>query len=294
MRRYEKNLPTSILHSKKGRVRLLVFSVSLLLLSGFLFWQNQDVMLTRYDVVSDKIPKGFDGFVILQVSDLHNATFGMEQSRLIERSKEAAPDLIVITGDLIDYNHPDVAAAMEYVREAVKIAPVYYVEGNHEQMSNLTTELTREMKSVGVTVLIDQSVALENRGDILVLSGIRANATLNQDSEKVIQAVENMGYFDILLAHRPEFFEKYEENGADLIFSGHAHGGQIRIPYVCGLFAPGQGFFPAYSGGVYEKGEAAMILSRGLGNSIFPFRVCNRPELVVVTLTAAPPQESSV
>lgn len=292
MRLIIKDLTASSLRNKKGRVRLLAFSLSILMISCFLFWQNQDVTLTHYEVISDKIPVGFDGIVILQVSDLHNASFGEEQSRLIELSKEAEPDLIFITGDLIDYHHPDVEAAMQYVLEAVKIAPVFFVEGNHELGSNMTPELIRKMTTSGVTVLQDQSIVLENKGESLVLSGISPNTSLSQISGKTIQTAENMGYYEILLAHRPELFETYEENGADLVFSGHAHGGQVRIPYVCGIFAPGQGFFPAYTGGLYEKGEATMILSRGLGNSIFPFRVFNRPELLAVTLTAAQSQES--
>jgi predicted MPP superfamily phosphohydrolase len=292
MRSIKEYLAPDSLRSKKGRIRLLVFSLSILMISCFLFWQNQDVTLTRCEVISDKLPAGFDGMVILQVSDLHNAYFGEDQSRLIELSKEASPDLIFLTGDLIDYNHPDVEAVMQYVLEAVKLAPVFFVEGNHELGSNMSPELIGRMTEAGVTVLQDQSIILESKGDLLALSGISPNASLSQTSRQTIQTAERIGYYEILLAHRPELFEEYEKYGADLIFSGHAHGGQIRIPYVCGIYAPGQGFFPEYSGGVYKKGEASMILSRGLGNSIFPFRVFNRPELVAVTLTAAQPQES--
>ncbi|WP_304509110.1 metallophosphoesterase [Anaerotignum sp.] len=258
---------------------------SLLCLTGFLYWQNNGLMLTQ-KTYSKNVPKGFDGYKILQVSDLQNKAFGGNQERLLEKIENATPDIIVITGDLIDRNRTNLDTAMTFVEGAVNIAPVYYVSGNHEHQSGYFDELLERFSETDVTVLENGKSIIEKNGDTMEIIGLadkRVNPYYSQVLSTLLKGTEN-GTFHLLLSHRPELFDTYVENNVDLAFTGHAHGGQIRLPFIGGIFAPNQGFFPAYTSGIYEKNNTAMVVSRGLGNSTFPFRIFNRPELVMVTL----------
>lgn len=258
---------------------------SLLCLAGFLYWQNNGLMLTQ-KTYSKNVPKGFEGYKILQVSDLQNKAFGRNQEKLLEKIQNATPDIIVITGDLIDRNRTNLDTAMTFVEGAVNIAPVYYVSGNHEHQSGCFDELLEQLTEAGVTVLENGKSIIEKNGNTIEIIGLadkRVNPYYAQALSTLLKGTEN-GTFHLLLSHRPELFETYVENHVNLALTGHAHGGQIRLPFIGGVFAPNQGFFPTYTEGIYEKNNTAMVVSRGLGNSTFPFRIFNRPELVLVTL----------
>lgn len=258
---------------------------SFLCLAGFLYWQNNGLILTQ-TTYTKKVPKGFDGYKILQVSDLQNKCFGQNQERILEKIRNAAPDIIVITGDLIDRNRTNLDTAMIFVEGAVNIAPVYYVSGNHEHQSGYFEELAEELTEAGVTVLENGKSVLQKNGDMIELIGL-ADKRVNPYYQEVLATLlkgSEEDAFQILLSHRPELFEAYVASGVNLAFTGHAHGGQIRLPFIGGIFAPNQGFFPVYTSGVYQKKNTAMVVSRGLGNSTFPFRIFNRPELVMITL----------
>ncbi len=259
----------------------------------WIYWGNTSIQTTQISIGSEKIPASFDGFTIVQVSDLHNAEFGDNQSRLLKAVRAASPDLIAVTGDLIDSNHTDVEKAMEFINGAVKTAPVYYVTGNHEAWSEQYAGLKEQMTVAGVVILEDESTSVERAGDSIRLLGLddpdfAAEVNTFQNASTIGTKLKDMlsdGYgYTILLSHRPELFDVYADNGIDLVLSGHAHGGQFRLPFVGGLVAPNQGFFPKYYEGIYEQGQTKMIVSRGLGNSIIPVRINNRPELVVITL----------
>ena len=263
--------------------------------SAWVYWGNTSIQTTQVRIGSKKFPASFDGFRIVQISDLHNARFGAGQSRLLGAVKEASPDLIAVTGDLIDSRRTDVEKAMELIDGAVLIAPVYYVTGNHEARTGQYAVLKRRMEEAGVSILKDEGATIRRRGDSVRLLGLEDPAFVGREKTNAENAavldgemkkipVENGGYA-VLLSHRPELLDVYAENGVDLVLCGHAHGGQIRLPFIGGLFAPNQGFFPKYSEGVHEKGRTKMVVSRGLGNSLAPVRINNRPELVVVTLT---------
>ncbi len=252
--------------------------MALAALALWLLWGNWAVTVSAYSVALSGLPGGFDGFRVAQVSDLHNGEFGPGNARLLEKLRAAAPDLIVLTGDLVDSVHTDLNVAISFARAAVEIAPTYFVTGNHEARLADYTVLREGLLAAGATVLENEGVILTQGTDRVLLYGLRDPAfgpspTLPETEE-----------FLILLAHRPEYFEGYAAQGADLIFSGHAHGGQVRLPFLGGLVAPGQGFFPKYDFGLYEESGAVMVVSRGLGNSIIPLRVNNPPELVIVTL----------
>lgn len=260
------------------------------LLSAFLYWQNNGLQVTRINYYSDMLPAAFHGYQILHISDLQSKTFGKNQRRLVQAAENAAADAIFITGDLVDANRTDMEAAMELVKQLVYIAPVYYVSGNHEYRSGIYEDLMLFLEMEGVHVLENAVVQLERGGDsvdLLGLADIRANKNYSFVLKKLVKNTTTN--FRILLSHRPELFDLYSRMGIQLTFAGHAHGGQIRLPFIGGLFAPNQGFLPKWTSGLYRLGGSDLIVSRGLGNSKFPFRIYNRPEVVVVRLNTGKP-----
>ncbi|SOC23219.1 hypothetical protein SAMN05880501_11529 [Ureibacillus xyleni] len=252
----------------------------------FLYVNNHWIVITEHVYESEKVPKSFDGFKIAQVSDLHDASFGLDQGRLVEKVRESNPDVIFITGDLIDSNRYDLQQSLTAVEQLVEIADVYYVIGNHEVAINKVDEIYEALKKLGVHVLPNTSTTIKRDGEILNILGIEdpLNGFETQSMLNLAMSEINADYFTILLAHRPEMFYTYVVNNMDLVFSGHAHGGQVRIPFIGGLFAPAQGFLPTYTSGLYKEDAATMAVSRGLGNSTVPFRIFNLPEIVVVEL----------
>lgn len=260
--------------------------------AGWLWWGNRAVMVHTISVTDQRLPQEFEGFRIAQISDLHNEVFGTGNGELLTLLAGTRPDIIVITGDLIDSRRTDVSAALEFVRGAVEIAPVYYVAGNHE--SRLPEEfwmLERCMENLGVSVLRGERTLLTREGAAIALIGVDDPTFQDKNSanwpgivEEELGRLREEGLYSILLIHRPELLETYARAGMNLVFSGHAHGGQVRIPFVGGVIAPNQGFFPQYDGGLYTMGDTQLVLSRGLGNSLCPLRVNNRPEIVLAEL----------
>ena len=246
-------------------------------------WANCAVEVNEWVVESDKIPDAFDGFRIAQISDLHNGNFGPGNGKVLKLLAETEPDIIVITGDLLDSRNTDVGAALEFVRGAVEIAPCYYVSGNHESRVEAWRELRLGLLDLGVVVLEDEGVALEREGAEILLAGVR-DPDFGGDFDAALEAVTARVGYTILLSHRPERMDRYAAAGADLVFSGHAHGGQIRIPFLGGLIAPHQGWWPEYDSGMYREGDTVMLVSRGVGNSIIPLRINDRPEIILAIL----------
>ena len=279
---------------KPNKKTVLIVSVLVILCLGiWTLWGNTALEVNEYEIVSDQIPDTFSGFRIAQVSDLHNAEFGEGNEKLIELLSLSSPDIIVLTGDLIDSRHTEIDIALEFARQAVLISPVYYVSGNHEARVREYADLKMGLAEAGVVVLENQKVRISREGESITLIGIDDPSFqedyLFGDAESVArQAIEDLqnesdGY-TVLLSHRPELFALYVDSGMDLVFSGHAHGGQFRLPFLGGLAAPNQGFFPRYDAGRFDEKNITMIVSRGVGNSIIPIRFNNRPEIVVVEL----------
>lgn len=276
--------------------KLAPLALALFAVGAFCWWQNNGLVITKMEYSSRKLPQGFGGYRIVHVSDLHNKEFGRGNARLLAAIAAAQPDLVVITGDLVDSRRTDIEVARSFAAEVATLAPVYFVSGNHERALEYC-ELRDLLTEAGVTVLDNASVLLERAGEKIALLGL-ADPTFIEyeydhlaDNDNGIFAqnladltAEYSGVFTILLSHRPEKMGLYAHQGIDLAFAGHAHGGQFRLPLIGGLVAPHQGFFPKYTSGMYEKDETSMVVSRGLGNSIFPLRLFNRPELVVITL----------
>ena len=274
----------------------VILTLTILVLIGlviWILWGNTALEISEYEIVTDQIPQGFDGFRIAQISDLHNAQFGEGNAKLIGALFEANPDIIVITGDLIDSRHTEIGIALEFARQAMKIAPVYYVSGNHEARVQEYQDLKKGLADAGVILLENEKTEISRGGECVTLMGIDDPSFrvdyLFGDAESVArQAIEKLqnesDEYTILLSHRPELFELYVDSGIDLVFSGHAHGGQFRLPFAGGLAAPNQGFFPEYDAGRFEEENTTMIVSRGVGNSIIPIRINNRPEIVLSEL----------
>ena len=275
------------------KIILPIIVAIILVLVVWIRWGNTALEINEYKIVSNSVPQNFHGFRIAQVSDLHNAEFGEGNSKLIQLLSQTEPDIIVLTGDLIDSRQTDIEIALTFAREALKIAPVYYISGNHEARVSEYEGLKMGLAEAGVIVLENQKVEITREGESITLMGIDDPSFqenyLFGDSEGVAkQAIETLlrvsdGY-TVLLSHRPELFELYVETGMDLVFSGHAHGGQFRLPFIGGLVAPNQGFFPKYDAGLFSEENTTMIVSRGVGNSIVPLRFNNRPEIISVDL----------
>jgi predicted MPP superfamily phosphohydrolase len=312
----------------KSKKRIALAGVAALAAAGvaaktvrFLVSQTKDIQISEYLYRTDRIDEEFDGFRIANVSDLQSEYFGEMQRELLEIVEEAEPDIIVITGDLVDRTHTDFMAATKAVSGLLKIAPVYYVNGNHEVRISETRmqPFYAELRQMGVKVLLDESVIVirgESHINVVGLSefsiyGARALAegteeweptnaftdlletlrspTSEVEHNEVARKVRELcdktdDAFTLLLAHEPQLVDAYAEGEPDLVMCGHAHGGQFRMPNGQGWFAPNQGALPKYTAGLYECGDGYMLVSRGLGNSVFPIRLNNRPEVTVMTL----------
>ena len=277
---------------KKIRI-LLIVAFIIASMSLFCVWQNNDITTTQIAYSNAKIPDEFNGYSIVQISDLHNKEFGKNQGRLLQKVKAISPDIIVVTGDLVDRRKYDLDTAMIFIKGAVEIAPVYFVSGNHEAWSGDYKNISQRLLSCGVTILDDNKVKLikdEAKIEILGLSdpdfstSSYMEGTNSSKLKEQLKILSDESVFQILLSHRPELIDVYANENIDIIFSGHAHGGQIRIPFIGGLVAPDQGLFPKYTSGTYTQNQSTLVVSRGLGNSIIPVRIFNRPEIVVVTL----------
>lgn len=278
---------------KKIMIIASIFVALLVAVIIYIAYCNKALELNSYTITSDKLPSEFAGFKIAQVSDLHNTEIGDNNEKLIEMLKDAEPDIIAITGDMIDSRNTNVSIALQFAEEAVQIAPCYYITGNHEARVPERKELKDGLSELGVIILEDERTELEVAGEKITLIGVDDPSFktdyLFGDSASVMQnKLQNLtgdeDTYTILLSHRPELFEVYVESGVDLVFSGHAHGGQIRLPFVGGLIAPNQGLFPKYDSGLYTENNTNMIVSRGVGNSILPLRFNNPPEVIVVEL----------
>ena len=266
-------------------IGLLIFVVL------FLYDQNNRIVISKHRVKDKKVPSAFNGFKILHLSDLHNKSFGKNQVFLLNKIRKLNPDIILITGDLIDRRRTDFEPVLHLLKGLHSI-PVYYVPGNHEAWSDCYAQLKDILISHEIVVLENEERCIVRDHQRLYLYGLKDPGFYSKDDHKLksrdqlhahLQAWKPEG-FSILLSHRPEYFDVYASHAIDISFSGHAHGGQIRFPFIGAILAPHQGFFPKYSAGMYQINTSQLFLSRGLGNSLFPFRIFNHPELILVSL----------
>lgn len=280
----------------KKQTALLVACIALISLIVWTLWGNSALEVNTYTIASNRLPESFSGFRIAQVSDLHNAEMGEGNDELLAILRGSEPDIIVITGDMVDSYHTDIDIALRFSEAAMEIAPCYYVTGNHEARISEFDDLKAGLEAAGVIVMENERIELEQEGEVIALLGVSDPSFqtdyLFGDSASVISGTFQEltaadDAYTILLSHRPELFDTYVKSGVDLVFSGHAHGGQFRLPFVGGLVAPNQGLFPEYDAGLFTEGNTTMVVSKGVGNSIIPVRFNNRPEIIVVVLETA-------
>ena len=277
----------------KKVIKSTIIVLVLIVIGLYLFFENNTLEITKYDIDSNKITDEFNGYKIAQISDYHNSRSSMLKKSIIESLNKEKPNIIVITGDFVDSYWTDVNVSIELIEEIKNIAPIYYVTGNHESRIKENYDLLKEKPLENNVTILDDKVELITIGESKInLIGIHdpmfEHKSYLEDKDIVSETIKDIEYdkelFTVLLSHRPELFELYTSNKFDIVLSGHAHGGQIRLPFIGGLVAPNQWLFPKYDGGLYEQDNTRMIVSRGIGNSILPLRINNNPELIYVTL----------
>jgi predicted MPP superfamily phosphohydrolase len=278
---------------------ILIFIVLLLLFGLYIVYENKNLEVTEYKVVSPKLPNAFHGMKIVMLTDLHSNTYGNTNEILIRRIQEKSPDLILVAGDMIvGRESEDMDTAYQLLHRLSKSYPIYYGIGNHEQRlilnhSRAYEEYQNKLKSEGIIFLENRSITLKKENQILSITGVMIGKEYFKKLKQPIMTKEylqnlvgfpNNQWYNILIAHNPSFFSTYASWGADLTVSGHNHGGIIRLPGLGGVVSPQYKLFPKYDAGRFEKDNKVMLVSRGLGLHTIKVRILNRPELMVITL----------
>ena len=278
-------------HRGRGCLTALIILALIAAAAAFLIKDSRDDLeISRYAVKSQKLPESFDGFKIVQLSDLHGAEFGEDGMGLVEKVKELEPDMIALTGDFVT-DEGDLAAVEKLAARLTELCPVYFVSGNHEFGSGLAVKVRNILERAGVKYLSNEYLTISRGEDGILLGGVEdplAYADMlspDELAQKMNDAAPDA--FKILLGHRNYWMTEYPELPVDLIFCGHAHGGLIRIPGVGGLIGTDRRLFPDFDAGEYNNGRYTLIVSRGLGNSVSIPRIFNRPEIVCVELSSA-------
>lgn len=278
---------------KKKIIIIILNIVAILVLCGlYLRYENTKLQVSNYKVINHNIPIDFDNYKIVQISDFHNTKYKNLTNELINEIEKQKPNIIVLTGDLIDSNKTDIDVAINFIKNINNIAPIYFIFGNHEANIINFSKFKEQLEENKVIILDNKTEVLKINEAEMNLIGIDDPRMTHEnfvlDSEIIKIELDSVKYnenkYTILLSHRPELLDTYVEKELNLVLTGHAHGGQIRIPFIGGIIAPNQGIFPKYTSGMFEEHKTTMIVSRGIGNSILPFRINNRPELVVITL----------
>lgn len=273
------------LHSFRIALAVLLMLAALFAL---LFADSANRLVTTdYTVTSARLPADFDGFRIVQLSDLHAAEFGKDNARLVRAVAAAQPDLIVLTGDFIEAED-QIPVTLVLARQLVPLAPVYFVSGNHDWASHAISALFDGLADAGVTCLRNEFVTLQRGAGSIVLAGVDdpnglADMLKPDEVAAAVQA-EHPGAFTVLLGHRNYWVEEYPTLPVDVILCGHAHGGVVRLPGVGGLIGTDRTLFPDYTAGMFASGQYQMIVSRGLGQIAQLPRLLNNPEIVCLTL----------
>lgn len=278
-------------HRGRGCLTALIILALIAAAAAFLIKNSRDDLeISRYEVKSQKLPESFDGFKIVQLSDLHGAEFGEDGMGLVEKVKELEPDIIALTGDFVT-DEGDLAAVEKLAARLTELCPVYFISGNHEFGSGLAVKVRNILERAGVKYLSNEYLTISRGEDEILLGGVEdplAYADMlspDELAQKMNDAAPDA--FKILLGHRNYWMTEYPELPVDLIFCGHAHGGLIRIPGVGGLIGTDRRLFPDFDAGQFNNGRYTLIVSRGLGNSVSIPRIFNRPEIVCVELSSA-------
>ena len=282
---------------------IFIFIGIFILMYLYIKYNVNTLEVTKYVVENKKVPKEFDGYNIVQISDLHSKLFGENNKKLIQKIKSLNPDIVVVTGDLIDGENNNYNVALDFMKEISKLYRVYYIIGNHEQKSLIKKykdeykDYFNKLHQIDFVNLDNNKVEIVKGDSNINLYGLTVPYSCykylfdNQETtsididfleEKLVKVDREQ--FNILLAHTPFYFDEYEKWGADLTLCGHVHGGIVRLPLVGGLLSPARKFFPKYDLGEYIKNKSTMIVSKGLGGSKVLIRVNCKPEIVNIKL----------
>lgn len=275
---------------------ILITAIALIVLAGiiiFLYLQNNIIDITQYNIKSSDC----GSLKMVQLSDLHSKPF----NKVLKKTQELNPDIICITGDYINDKCKNKDKMLNFGKELVKIAKVYYITGNHERRLENFDSIMQELSDIGFIVLLNRISVYNDKGFDVNILGLdenqadfkdykaRKNGTfVYKDMSPYFAELENNSGFKIVLSHFPENFENvkemnYSQYDFDIQLSGHAHGGQFCLPFIGPVFSPGQGLFPKYAKGSFGN-RPKLIVSRGLGNAEFPFRLFNHPEINVINI----------
>ena len=275
---------------------LPIILIVVILVVGVLYCDsNLRLVTTEYELIYQNLPDSFDGFRIVVLSDVHATQYGTDNERLISKVREASPDIIAITGDLVSFVRAktidrQIEIADTLIKGLTPIAPVYFITGNHEWDRRIggPWALLEMLESRGVHTLRNEYIRLESGGDSMILAGtddLNGPADMVKPREFIKSVIAAEGEnFIVLLEHRNSRLSLYSDLGVDLILCGHAHGGMVRLPFTDGLIGPTRELFPTFTSGVYTKGSTNMLVSRGAGNQNAWPRFLNNPEIVAVTL----------
>ena len=276
--------------------KLTCLFLTLIIISGtIIICDNFKLDKTKYTIENNTLPEAFNGFKIIHISDLHNTEFGKNNEKLLKIIKEQKPDAVFVTGDTIDGFYTNIQIPINLFKEILKICDIYFIVGNHESRADVDTfrQFLQSLYEIGVKVLKDEATYIIKNDEKIQVIGLNDASLYKTDYDEnykeeiteVINELNDKESFSILLSHHPELFPEYSKTNVDLVFSGHAHGGQFRLPIIGGIIAPNQGLFPEYDAGIFNENNTTMVVSRGLGNSIVPVRINNSPEVVIVTLS---------
>ncbi|NLH01124.1 MAG: hypothetical protein GX488_04355 [Clostridiales bacterium] len=281
---------------KRKHKGLIILILLFAAIAGIFLDSRYRIAVTEYELKYANLPQIFEKYSIVQLSDLHLAEYGKNNSRIIALTAKQQPDIIVLTGDFINMSSTKTGGAQTeelkpFLEELVKIAPCYFISGNHEWASTEIDYLAETLSELGIVYLSNEFVFLEKDGESIMLAGVEdpngPADMIRPDSFAEIMRRRYGDKFKILLAHRNDWMKKYPALPVDLIICGHAHGGVVRIPFIGGLFGTGKEFLPEYDAGVFNEGNYDMVISRGLGGNKPMPRFLNNPEIVTIILRSA-------
>ena len=274
--------------------------LSVFLVFALCKYYNQALQCEYYTVADSELPMEFDGMRIVLFSDLHEQQFGTDNEKILHRILEQKPDCVMIAGDLlIKGTELRSDTVLPFLEKLCRKVPVYYAPGNHEEYlerecrEGVYQKYLEDLKKIGVNYLANQTIEIDRNGEKLFVTGLNLQkkffakfyekVSLQKEDLEVLLGKKREGY-EILLAHNPTYFPIYSQWGANLVLSGHVHGGIVILPFVGGLISTTYQLFPKYDFGKFQEGKTTMILSRGLGVHTIKVRLFNKPEISVITL----------
>ena len=299
-------------------IKLIVILLSFLCVFNIIL--NKNIFVREYKIQSKKITEKFDNYKIVQITDVHSIRNEIDLEKIVNKVKLQKPNLICVTGDLIDsdyyssqndlYKNNEIKQIEEltvrFMKNLKEISDTYYIYGNHEMMlldDPENNKFKKDLENLGIKILNNKTEELKIDGERINIIGIQDPATLYKDEKYAyidgtnkdkVQMIlndlfiempeDNQNKFTILLSHRPEYFELYDKYNIDLALTGHTHGGIVKLPIIKGIYAHPQGWLPKYSYGIYKTNDFSMIISGGIGYSKLPIRIFNPPEICTITL----------